>query len=248
MPRFLIHTPALDQKEVFLDPDQTHHAASVFRIKKGDSLDLFDGKGGQYAAVAGDVIAGKLAARILQNTSHSSSVLVPITLAVGVFKPERMEILIQKATELGVHAIVPLLTERSVVKLSPERWKAKIARWQKIAQESCKQCGLPTVPRVDPPVLFKNFIPEIKNYEVSLIPTLEGATTPLISVLPKKKPKSIVALVGPEGDFSAREVGEAMGVGARPVSLGPLVLRSETAGMYLLSTIHFYYREVLHAL
>ncbi len=227
-----------------LDAEETRHAVSVFRVKKGDALELFDGKGHRYLGIAGDVLKGQLSVRITENKESFFSSPVQITLGVAVFRPERMEMLVQKACELGAHAIIPLVTERSIVKLSADRWETKLERWQKIIQESCKQCGLPFAPEISAPRLFKNFIPEIKNYDLALISTLEGVSLPLAQALPQTPPRRILALVGPEGDFSPNEVQRVLEAQAKSVSLGPLVLRSETAGIYLLSAIHFFYREV----
>ena len=243
MPRFFMDASKILDGRVLLDADETRHAVSVFRIKKGESLDLFDGKGHRFLGTAGEITGGRLSVNITEKTEAIFPSPVQITLGVGVFRPERMEILVQKACELGAHAILPLITERSIVKLSPERWEAKHKRWQKIIQESCKQCGLPFAPEISLPQTFKNFISQIKNYDRTLIPTLEGPTTTLAAVLSGPPPRHILALVGPEGDFSPGEVNLALAAGAKPVSLGPLVLRSETAGLYILSTIHFFYRE-----
>ena len=244
MPRFFVDAAKIVAGEVWLDSDETRHAVSVFRLKKGDTLDLFDGKGQHFLGIAQDVHEGKLSVRVTGKSVVPFPSPVQVTLGVAVFRPERMEFLIQKAAELGAHAIVPLITERGIVKLSSDRWDAKLKRWKKIIQESCKQCGLSFVPEITAPVPFKNFISEIKNYDTVIIPTLKGAVTELVHTLPFLPPRRLLALIGPEGDFSPKEVTSAVGEGAKPVNLGPLVLRSETAGIYVLSVLHFFYREV----
>ena len=244
MPRFFIKADKIAAGQVYLDVHETRHAVSVFRLKKGDTLDLFDGKGQRFLGIAEDVRDGKLSVRVTEKSKVLFPSPVQVTLGVGVFRPERMEILIQKATELGAHAIIPLLTERGIVKLSPDRWDAKLKRWEKIVQESCKQCGLSFAPEIAKPALFKNFISEIKHYDAAIIPTLQGEVTPLTEALPETTPRRLLALIGPEGDFSPKEASLALAEGAKPVTLGPLVLRSETAGIYVLSALHFFYREV----
>ncbi len=244
MPRFFIESPGSEDGEVFLDTGETRHAVSVFRVKKNDALELFDGAGHRFLGVAGDVSGGRLLVRLTEKKLSPFPSPVQVTLGAAVFRPERMEILMQKACELGAHAVVPLLTERGIVKLSEERWRSKAERWRKIVQQSCKQCGLAYAPEIPAPRPYKNFLPEIKNYDLALIPTLEGRTVPLAEALPVPPPRRVLVLIGPEGDFSPAETKAATDAGARPVSLGPLVLRSETAGIYALSAIHFYYREV----
>ncbi len=244
MPRFFIDASKILNDEALLDTEETRHAVSVFRVKRGDALDLFDGKGRRFSAVAKDVADGKLVVRITGSAVSPFPSAAQVTLGVAVFRPERMEVLIQKACELGAHAIIPLMTDRAIVKLSADRWVSKIKRWQKIIQESCKQCGLAYAPEIAEPVSYKDFLPKIKNYDAVFIPTLEGTVVPLAQALPRETPRRILALVGPEGDFSPKEISLALACGAKPVSLGPLVLRSETAGIYILSVIHFFYREI----
>jgi 16S rRNA (uracil1498-N3)-methyltransferase len=169
---------------------------------------------------------------------------VKITLAASVIKPERMELVIQKACELGAHEIVPVLSERCVVRLSRERWESKIKRWRKIAVESCKQCGRSLVPEISGLCELKNMGPEMKKYDKVLIPTLAVTGAPLYASLKKHTAKKVLALVGPEGDFSPKEAAWAAAQGAEPVTLGPLVMRSETAAIYILSLLNFYYREI----
>ncbi len=244
MPRFFIATPPAGLSEVLLDADETRHAVSVFRVKKNDTLELFDGAGRRFLGIAGGVSEGRLAVRLTEVTLSPFPSPVQVSLGAAVFRPERMEILIQKSCELGAHAVIPLLTERGIVKLSEDRWRSKVVRWQKIIHESCKQCGLAYAPEVPAPRPFNSFIAEIKNYDLTLIPTLEGTTIPMGEALPVSPPRRILVLIGPEGDFSPAEKKSAMDAGAKAVSLGPLVLRSETAGIYALSAIHFFYREV----
>lgn len=247
MSRFFIDASGIRGDQAFLDSNETHHAVSVFRVKKGDVLELFDGKGNRFLAVAGEVSDGKLSARITERAIGRFASCAQVTLAIAVFRPERMEILIQKACELGAYAVVPLISERSIIKLSQDRWESKIKRWRKIIQESCKQCGLAFSPEITAPDSLKNFMPKIKNYDLALIPTLEGQTQLLAQSLPPLPPRRLLALIGPEGDFSPGEVAAALKAGAKPVSLGPLVMRSETAGIYILSAIHFFYSQHLPA-
>jgi len=206
-------------------------------------VDLFDGKGHSFQGVISGFENGRLAVR-LERAVSSASLPVEITLAVSVIKPERMDILVQKASELGVRAIVPLLTERSVIKLSQERWESKVKRWRRIALESCKQCGQPLLPQVEGVQDLKTFMRSAAAYDQILIPTLTVPGGTLYNTLLKLEPKKLLVLIGPEGDFTPGEVEAARGYGAIPVSLGPLVLRSETAAVYLLSSLNFFYREV----
>ncbi len=249
MHRFQIDPREVRDGVVLLDPKESHHAISVLRLKTGDQVGLLDGQGHSLQGVVANIQEGRLRVRI--NTSQKDTPSPPslasplqITLVVSVIKPERMELLIQKACELGVRAIVPVRSERSIVKLSKERWQEKTKRWRKIAQESCKQCGLPVIPEIHETTDLENVLSDTGAYDKILIPTLIVPAQPLGEALKKSRRGRWLALIGPEGDFTEKEVAVAVSHGALPVSLGPLVLRSETAAIYLLSALNFFYREI----
>lgn len=242
MPRFIIDSSQIKNNSVTLSAEESRHALQVLRVKSGDVIDLFDGKGGEYRGI---VIAVKNNTVSLSlDKSKARSVTLPqITLAVSVIKPERMDLLLQKASELGVGTIIPLLTERTVVRLPKERWDAKLVRWQKIVKEACKQCGQTQIPTVHPVRKMEDFLKEQKNTELLLIPTLATSTMPLEEALRKSSATKATVLIGPEGDFTPQEVGMALQKGALPVSLGPLVMRSETAALYMLSVLLFFFQQ-----
>lgn len=247
MRRFQINAERIQNGSILLDERESHHAISVLRLKASQTVRLMDGKGNLFMGVIAGLENGRVRVRVDEGRpSESARSLLPvqITIAVSVIKPERMELLIQKACELGVTAIIPVRSDRSIIKLSKERWEDKIVRWRKIAAESCKQCGLPTTPRIHETADLKDVLSDAESYDQILIPTLEGATRSLCETLKKSAPGKLLALIGPEGDFSPKEVECAISCGAEPVSLGPLVLRTETAALYLLSTLSFFYREV----
>ncbi|MGH7198779.1 MAG: 16S rRNA (uracil(1498)-N(3))-methyltransferase [Candidatus Omnitrophota bacterium] len=247
MRRFFIDPNAIEGNVVTLSREESHHAVSVLRLKKGDGLDLFDGRGNQFGGRVVDIKEGSVSVRLEPAAAVSgnfAALPVEVTLAVSVIKPDRMDTLIQKAAELAASAIVPVLSERSVVKLSGERWEGKVKRWRKIALESCKQCGQPRIPEISAPRRFEDVLADSGRYDKILIPTLAVRGDILYKTLSVSGAKRILALIGPEGDFTPEEVKLACSRGAAPVSLGPLVLRSETAALYLLSVLNFYCREV----
>jgi len=164
--RFFIDPTAVKNGAVYLNEKESHHAVSVLRIKAGDVVELLDGTGNSFRGIVSGFKDKRLSVSIIQNESCTTksgainrlptgkagapTMLVEITLAASVIKPDAMDLLIQKTCELGVTCVLPILTERCVVKLSQERWQAKYQRWQKIALESCKQCGRPTPPSIMP--------------------------------------------------------------------------------------------------
>ncbi len=244
MPRFYIEPASAKDGVVLLSKKESHHAFSVLRLKNGDNVELFDGRGNTFLGVIAGFEDERLSVKLGEKRLGSSSSPVQITLAVSVIKPERMELLIQKACELGVFSIAPLISDRCVVKLSRERWESKIKRWQKIALETCKQCGQSTIPQIQAVQDYKAFVAKVDSFDKILIPTLAVLGGILYSELRESKPGTLLAFIGPEGDFTQDEVALAVSHGAKPVSLGSLVLRSETAAIYLLSSINFFYREI----
>ncbi len=248
MRRFQINSDFIRNGQIILDKKESHHAASVLRLKPGNEVALMDGKGASFHGIISGIENGLVRVNLKRDqTSHDipkSYQGIQIDIAVSVIKPERMEFIIEKACELGVRGIFPIRTERSVVKLSPERWQMKIKRWQKIAAESCKQCGLKIVPDVHDVLNLKDILSGPLEYDMILIPTLAVPTRPLYGVLTSKSCSKLLSLIGPEGDFTAKEVELAASRGAIPVSLGRLVLRAETASINLISNLNFFYREI----
>lgn len=244
--RFLIEPPVAGQESVLLNAKETHHAVKVLRLGPGDVVELLDGQGRSYRGIVAGMTKERLLVAMDQTMKPSSELgILPIsiTLAVSVIKPERMELLIQKACELGVSKLIPLLTERCVVKLSKERWDAKLMRWQRIAAESCKQCGQTRVPEIMRPENYETFLSALTKQGAFFIPTLAVPGNSFYEALKSSPGNQILVLIGPEGDFTKKEVEQAIANGAKAVTLGPLVLRSETAALYTLSVLHFFYRE-----
>jgi 16S rRNA (uracil1498-N3)-methyltransferase len=233
--------------ECQLDDRQSRHALAVLRLKRGDEIGIFDGHGREGSGTITETLGGKVRIRLTgAQAALSPSASIQVTLGVSVIKPERMDYLIQRVAELGVSHIAPLISQRTIVRISPNRWESKVLRWRKIALEACKQCGRSRAPQIAPVVSYNDFISSVLgSYDKILIPTLSVPSDILYQTLKETpRPGKVLALIGPEGDFSEEEVRVAMAQGAQAVSLGPLVLRSETAAIYLLSVMNFFYREV----
>lgn len=218
-----------------LSIDEAHHALHVLRLKVGDTLDVFDGRG--HEAQCSIVEISKDAVR-LQTLTMSNTPALPcrITLAQAIPK-KSMGLIVQKATELGVASIVPLASDRSVVKLDED--SKKMERWREIALDACKQCGNNWLPEIQPPRKARDFLNSPGQFDLKLIASLQLDSKPLKAILgDATNPKSVLILIGPEGDFTPAELGLAKSAGCLPLSLGPLVLRAETAAIYALSILH----------
>jgi 16S rRNA (uracil1498-N3)-methyltransferase len=229
---------------VRLDERETHHCRDVLRLPVGARVVLFDGKGKEAIAE----IQGFEQAEtelLLTQTAQSEPLRCAITLAQAIPKGKNMELIIQKAAELGVSRIVPLLSERTVMQLAEGEDGKRVEKWRQVVIEAAKQCGQNWLPAVDAPVSLKKFFSEFDRYEAALIASLQGDARSFKQVLLDfreqhgRRPTSTLMLIGPEGDFTPAESALAKTAGCLPVSLGPIVLRTETAAIYSLSVLAY---------
>ena len=213
-----------------LSAEEAHHAAHVLRVKTGDTVNVFDGLGheGQCRMEAN----GKLT---LLTQSSTPPLPCRIMLAQAIPK-KNMDLIVQKATEFGAAGILPLISERTIVQLDED--SKKVDRWREIALEACKQSGNNWLPEIAAPQKARAFLDAPGNFDLKLIASLQPDSKPLKQILPEKRPASVLVLIGPEGDFTPAELSAAKSAGCLPLSLGPLVLRAETAALYALSILH----------
>lgn len=243
IPRFKITKTQSTQSEIKLDPAESHHALGVMRLGRGDAVELFDGEGRVWSAVVLDTRKGVVKVQRGPERIAPSLPAAEITLAPCVIKSDAMDLLIEKASELGVSRIAPIVSERTVVRLAEDRRMTKIERWKRIARESAKQCGRATLPEILAVATFREFIACAGGYDMILMPTLSAPGKRFAEALEGSKARKVLVLIGPEGDFTVAETESARKKGAVPVSLGPLVMRSETASLYVLSCLNFFYGE-----
>ena len=223
---------------------EAHHALHVLRVKRGEPITILDGAGGVHRCDLES--AGKdsltLAVRARETAAPPPC---PITLLVALPKGRIIEDLIPKAVELGVHRIVPLLTERVVSHLDAEAAEAKREKWQQTAIEAMKQCGAPWLPKVEAPVSLKAFLARGETFDLPLVGSLQTerrhprAWWHEFATRHGRPPQSAAVFIGPEGDFTAEEIRQIEASGARPITLGPLTLRVETAAVYCLAFLNY---------
>jgi 16S rRNA (uracil1498-N3)-methyltransferase len=241
MHRFYIPPETWNLDALALDEAETHHAVDVLRMNRGDKAVVFNGRGAEatveIAAVSRKSVSLK---KLLQG--KSAPIGCAVTLAQAVPKGKNMDLIVQKAVELGAAAISPLLSERTVVQVEEEDASRKQQKWQAVAIEAAKQCGQNWLPRVDPPRSLKDYFSQSARHDLLLIASLQHDAMHLKALLAEaggKKPKSVLVLVGPEGDFTPAEIALAKSQGCRPITLGPIVLRTETAAIYCLSVLSY---------
>lgn len=221
--------------QVALDADKAHYVSRVLRLRVNDTLSVFDGEGGEYAATIQGLSKTGATLRIDAVTKTETETNLRVHLVQGISRGDRMDFVVQKATELGVKRVTPILTKHGVVKLDKARAEKRRDHWQKIAASACEQCGRVRLPLIDVPVPFENWLdnkPRRVDAQLILSP---GAATSLTGIeTPETK---VCVLIGPEGGFSAAEFEGANAAGFQPVSLGPRVLRTETAAIATLAIL-----------
>ena len=228
---------------VALSEEDAHHAARVLRMKVGDAAELFlDGR--RFAAEIADMTAEGVTARLLRELPSTETAL-RVTLYQGLPKADKMELIVQKAVELGAARVVPVAMSRCVVQLSAKDGAKKQERWQKIAREACKQSGRCQMMAVDAPISFPALLTELPQHEAAIVPW-EDAHGYSLTAFHREHPaiRDLAIVIGPEGGMSAEEIQRMKDASCRSVTLGPRILRTETAGLCALSALFCLYGEL----
>jgi 16S rRNA (uracil1498-N3)-methyltransferase len=228
MRRFTFAAERLADGRVTFDRDETRHLARVLRLRPGDTVLASSGDGRDHT-IRIESLGETATGTVIATVARAAESPLDVTLVQGVPKGDKMETIVRMATELGVARIVPAVTERTIVRLDATRWRERARRWQRVAKEATKQCGRAVIPEVDLPRPLAECL-DAPGGALSLC-VWEGATAPLGPVLARAAGVTRVrVLVGPEGGLSATEVDGASARGYEVASLGPRVLRTETAG------------------
>ncbi len=233
IPRLYHPAPIPIDEEFTLDGDAAHHVATVLRLKANHPVVLFNGDGNEYSAQIIDVSRKQVVVEADACLTIGKESPLSIHLGQGVSKGDRMDTVLQKSVELGVSEITPILTQRCAVKLDEKRWEKKIQQWQKIITGACEQCGRNTVPKLNAPVTLNQWL--ASPTQASRLILAPGAEQPL-----SKTPYSTHGfrlLIGPEGGLSEQEIHQANENGYSSVSLGPRILRTETAALTSVSIL-----------
>jgi 16S rRNA (uracil1498-N3)-methyltransferase len=217
-----------------------HQIRSVLRLNVGEEIELLDGTGKIYSAVIENIAKDKIICKTGKPRVEESDQKVKVTIAQCLPKAKKMDLIIQKCTELGVCKIIPTLSERSIAKGD------KLDRWKKIAKEAAEQCGRSTIPEIAPLIKFNDLLNLGKDYDLALIPWELEEQTSLKKAITESQISnitSLIILIGPEGGFSQTEVDQSVETGFKPITLGKRILRTETAGMSILSMVNYQYNQ-----
>ncbi|RAR59592.1 MULTISPECIES: 16S rRNA (uracil(1498)-N(3))-methyltransferase [Halomonadaceae] len=228
--------------ELVLPEGPARHVALVLRLKEGAALTLFDGEGHEAAAVLVEVTRKRVVARLESVTPGRGESPLGVHLGQAISKGDRMDYAIQKAVELGVAAITPLYTEHGDVRLKGDRAAKKLAHWQAVAASACEQCGRATLPPVHAPMALADWLAERgEPLRLVLHPATEGVFE---AGSQSSAPKTAALLIGPEGGLSPREVDHALADGFTPLTLGPRILRTETAPVVALTLLQHHFGDL----
>lgn len=233
--------PKISGEILSLPPEITRHLSKVLRQQQGTPFELFDGLG----TVASCILEPDSQQAYVEKIEILEPPKFKIEMIQSLAKGEKLELVLQKGTELGLSRFVLTPSERSVVKIATTKKNSRIERWQKIIHEACRQCGQPFVPEIE---ISDNLTAALASARGDLKLMLwEEASSPLPQLLPEQRPVCISLLIGPEGGFSKTEARQAEVSGFQTVRLGPRILRTETAGLAILSILQYIYGDLVSA-
>ena len=242
---------------VFVRPDQVRgdiltvsggdasHLARVLRVRVGDRFNALDGTGTEYLVRILSIGEKEIAGEIEARTPRLSEARLRVTLGQALPKGDKMEQVVRRCTELGLAGFWPVFTERCVTVLREEREAHRVLRWQRIAAEAARQSGRGLVPPVAPPKTWDEAIAEFEGYDLVILPWEgENDLTLKRALAPYEQPTRVLVLIGPEGGLTQPEVARAKAAGAIVVTLGPRILRTETAGLVLAAALFYHYDDL----
>ena len=244
MPRFYLAPDDWHQDALVLKGTEAHHCRNVLRLEPADRVVLFNGQGREITAEIVSSNPVQINLRKLHD-AHTPPLRCRITLGQAIPKRKNMDLIVQKAVEIGAAEIAPILSDRTVVRVDDENGAAKPMKWQSMAMEAAKQCGQNWLPQVQTPQTLIQFFQNQQRFDLQLIGSLQSDAVHLKKILAQysaehgSRPTSVLMLVGPEGDFTPAELSLARSQGCQPITLGPIVLRVETASIYCLSILSY---------
>lgn len=241
MYHFFVDRSQVNEKTAFIEGSDVNHIKNVLRMKPGEKIDVSDGSNTIYHCEIDRLEDSTVVCNVLSSEDSYAELPAQIYLFQGLPKADKMELIIQKAVELGVTAVVPMSTSRAVVKLDAKKEESKLKRWNGISESAAKQSGRTFIPQVESVMNFKQAVERMQSLTHKLIPyelseDMEETRKLLYAVKPGE---SVGIMIGPEGGFEKEEITYALEHGIMPITLGKRILRTETAGMSILSVLGF---------
>jgi 16S rRNA (uracil1498-N3)-methyltransferase len=238
--RVFVDEPLAAGKSCNVGGSAANHIMRVLRLREGDALTLFDGRGGEYGARIASFRKDSAQVEVKEHRDVERESTLNLTLAQGISRGERMDWVMQKATELGVTRIIPVITERTMVKLDERQADRKLEHWRAIVVSACEQCGRNRVPEVTLPQVY---IEAVRSIDTAVTRVLLSPTGTL-RARDLGQPENIAMLIGPEGGLSDNEQEAAIDAGFRPLRMGPRILRTETAAIAALAALQHNYGDI----
>lgn len=240
MHRFYIAPNEWNPEALALTGAEAHHARNVLRLQNGNRAVVFNGLGREITAEVTGTTSSAVQLRKLHE-AQTPPLRCRITLGQAIPKGKNMDLIVQKAVEIGAAEIAPIMSDRTVVRLGEDDAAQKQAKWQSVAIEAAKQCGQNWLPTVRKPATLPQFFASAPQTDLRLIGSLQSDAQHLRRLLAERSEQlaSVLMLIGPEGDFTPAEINLARTHGCRPITLGPIVLRVETAAIYCLSVLSY---------
>ncbi len=241
MHRFFVDPEIIRADEVVISGSDVRHIRDVLRLKPGDKIQAVDGTGAEYEVALEVIGKDRVAGRIIGKNTVTRETKINLTIAQAIPKSDKMDTIIRMGTELGVKEFIPVISERVVVQGNFEH---KLARWKRIAVESCKQSGRTVIPEVQPAEKFAELVKRASGWQLALIPWEVHKGESLKDVIKDTAVTEVIVFIGPEGGFSHEEAELAKGAGVIPVSLGSRILRTDTAAIAAAANIMQIFNEI----
>lgn len=239
MHKFFVSNDCINKNNIFITGDDVSHISKVLRLRTGDKVQISNGNGKEYICAIEDISKKEVTCGILESYENSTEPPLEITLFQGIPKSQKMDLIIQKCVEIGVVNFWPVITERVVVKVEDRDIKSKLERWNRISVEAAKQSNRGIVPAVNDPITFEEAIKLMKAMDLSIIPYENEKDNNLRQTLGNRSVKTLGIFIGPEGGFESSEIKSCIDNNILPITLGPRILRTETAG-FVTATIAQY--------
>lgn len=242
MYHFFVTPEQVKESEIYIEGQDVNHIRNVLRMKVGEQIEISDGNNKKYLCEIAELTSEQVRLQVVEELQNNTELPSKIYLFQGLPKSDKMELIIQKAVELGVYEVIPVATRRAVVKLDDKKAVKKVERWNGIAESGAKQSGRSIIPKVKDVMSYKAALEYAGQLEVVLIPYelaegMEQTRERISQICPGQ---SVGIFIGPEGGFEQEEVELAMSKGAFPITLGKRILRTETAGLTTLSILMYH--------
>jgi 16S rRNA (uracil1498-N3)-methyltransferase len=240
MHRFFVDDGNIDENNILIEGEDVNHISKVLRLRTGEKISVSNGRGKEFICTLSEINKKQVICKINEEFQNQTEAPISITLFQGLPKAQKMDLIIQKCVEIGIYKIQPVITERVVIKVEGKDLSNKIERWRRIAEEAAKQSKRGIIPEIAEPISFSEAIEMLKDMNLSVVPYEKEDARGLKEVLKQGlNAKTIGILIGPEGGFDEGEIERCLNLNVKPVTLGPRILRTETAG-FVASTIILY--------